>query len=170
MRHLPFLALFFPFCTSAVAQAQPQPSVAFPFQVTLFTPDSTDIQSDAVLSKGKVTVLAFWLSTCLPCRIELAAYTAKYAEWQSRADFQLVAISIDFPQRFPQMARAARTSGWAFPAYWDAAQAFKNILPGGLNGLPQVFLFDKNGQLVWQHRRYVTGDEDELFAKILALQ
>ena len=169
MRYLICLALGFLYCPLAVAQIQ-QPSAAFPFQVTLFTPDSTVVGSEAVLGQGKVTVLAFWLSTCLPCRVELAAYAARYAEWQRQADFQLIAISIDFPQRFPQMAQLARSSDWPFPAYWDAAQAFKNILPGELNGLPQVFLFDQTGQLVWQHRRYVSGDEEALFAQILALQ
>lgn len=152
-----------------MAQA-PQPSDAFPFHVDLFTPDSTATSSAAVLGEGKITVLAFWLSTCQPCQLELAAYTAKYAEWQRQADFQLIAISIDFPQRFQQMARMARSSGWNFPAYWDPVQAFRNLLPGGLNGLPQVFLFDKKGQLVWQHKHYMSGDEIVLFDQILALQ
>lgn len=169
MRYLLCLILGFLCCSSMVAQTQ-QPSEAFPFQITLFTPDSTVVRSEAVLGQGKITVLAFWLSTCLPCRMELTAYAARYAEWQRQADFQLIAVSIDFPQRFQKMAQLARSSAWPFPAYWDAAQAFKNILPGELNGLPQVFLFDKNGQLVWQHRRYATGDEEALLAQILALQ
>lgn len=169
MRYLYFLSLGILFCLPAKAQMQ-QPVAAFPFQITLLTPDSTVTSTEKVLAKGKVTVLAFWLSTCLPCQIELAAYTKKYAEWQQQADFQMFAISIDFPQRFPQMAKMAKTSGWPFPAYWDQVQAFKNILPGELNGLPQVFVFDKDGKLVWQHRRYITGDEDELFAQIKALQ
>jgi len=170
MRHLLYLICGFLFCSSAIAQTLPQPVMAFPFQISLLTPDSVAVQSETVLGKGKITVLAFWLSTCLPCRVELAAYTAKYAEWQRQADFQLVAISIDFPERFSQMAKMAQSSAWAFPAYWDQERAFRNILPGELNGLPQVFLFDKKGQLVWQHRRYVTGDEAELFAQIMALQ
>ncbi|MEO6037118.1 MAG: TlpA disulfide reductase family protein [Saprospiraceae bacterium] len=169
MRFPLLAALLFSFYASAWAQT-PQPADAFPFQVTLFTPDSLATTSSAVLGQGQVTVLAFWLSTCLPCQVELATYTARYAEWQRQADFQLIAVSIDYPQRFQQMARMARSSGWAFPAYWDGVQAFKNLLPGGLNGLPQVFLFDKKGQLVWQHKRYVSGDEQELFAQILALQ
>lgn len=154
---------------SAGAQV-PQPTIAFPFQLELFTPDSLPITSTAVLGQGKITVLAFWLSTCLPCQVELATYTAKYAEWQKQANFQLIAISIDYPQRFQQMAHLARSSGWAFPVYWDRTQAFRNILPGELNGLPQVFLFDKNGALVWQHKRYASGDEEELLAQILVLQ
>ena len=169
MRFLPILAFFCIFSRSVVAQT-PQPADPFPFQISLFTPDSVATGSTAVLGNGKITVLAFWLSTCLPCQVEVAAYTKQYAEWQRQADFQLFAISIDYPQRFQQMARMARSSGWAFPAYWDGTQSFRNILPGGLNGLPQVFLFDKKGQLVWQHKRYASGDEAVLLAKILEVQ
>jgi len=169
MRNLLFVALLFCLCQPVRAQNSP-PAAGFPFQIDLFTPDSTATNSAKVFGKGKITVVAFWLSTCLPCQVELATYNKKYAEWQQQADFQLIAVSIDYPQRFQQMARMARSSGWAFPAYWDRTQAFKEILPGGLNGLPQVFLFDKNGQLVWQHKRYVTGDEEELLAKILEVQ
>ena len=169
MRYLLFVGILLSFGQFISAQT-PQPTTVFPFQVGLFTPDSTATSSPKVLEKGKITVLAFWLSTCLPCQIELATYSKKYAEWKQQADFQLIAISIDYPQRFQQMARMAQSSGWAFPAYWDSIQAFRDILPGGLNGLPQVFLFDKNGQLVWQHKRYVTGDEQELLAKILEVQ
>ncbi len=131
MRYLLFVTLLF-LCHRVAAQA-PQPTDPFPFQMTLFTPDSVATTSPEVLGKKKITVLAFWLSTCLPCQVELAAYSAKYADWQKQADFQLIAISIDFPQRFQQMARLARSSGWPFPVYWDNIQAFRNILPGGLN-------------------------------------
>lgn len=169
MRYLPLVILLLMLCRSVVAQTL-QPADPFPFQVSLFTPDSVETGSAMLLGNGRITVLAFWLSTCLPCQVELATYTARYAEWQRQADFQLFAISIDYPQRFRQMARLSRTSGWAFPSYWDGTQAFRNILPGGLNGLPQVFLFDKKGQLVWQHKRYVSGDEAILLAKILEVQ
>ncbi len=169
MRYLTVIGFLILFCGPIGAQT-PQPADPFPFQISLFSPDSVATGSAALLGNGKITVLAFWLSTCLPCQVELAAYTKQYAEWQRQADFQLFAISIDYPQRFQQMARMARSSGWAFPAYWEGTQYFRNILPGGLNGLPQVFLFDKKGRLVWQHKHYASGDEAELLAKILEVQ
>ena len=115
-------------------------------------------------------MLAFWLTTCMPCQAEFAAYSKNFEAWQKEADFRLLAVSIDFPERFPKIGQLAKDKKWPFPVYWDSQRAFKAVLPGGLNGLPQVFLFDKNGQLVWQHKRYVPGDEAELFAKIKEAQ
>jgi peroxiredoxin len=148
------------------AQTIAQPSVAYPFDITLTTPDSTEVSTRQVLAGDQPTVIAFWLTTCAPCFAELAAYTQNLPNWKQQADFRLIAVSIDFPDRFHQFQKVAREKHWPFPVYWDRTRTFKEILPGTLNGLPQVFLFDKKGKLVWQHRKYMPGDEVELFEEI----
>lgn len=169
MKYRLFPAFFLFVLNNLVAQME-QPSVSFPFHIAMLKPDSTTVNTNDLLKKGKPTVLAFWLTTCLPCHAELASYAQHFAEWQKEADFRLLAVSIDFPERFPQVKKMAKEKNWPFPVYWDNTRAFKTILPGGLNGLPQVFLFDKNGKLVWQHKKYASGDEAELFAKIRELK
>ncbi len=113
--------------------------------------------------------MAFWLTTCMPCLAEFSAYTQHFTEWKQQADFNLVGISIDFPERFQKIGPMAAERKWPFPVYWDRTRAFKSILPGGLNGMPQVFLFDKTGKLVWQHKGYSPGTEQELFDQIKGL-
>jgi cytochrome c biogenesis protein CcmG/thiol:disulfide interchange protein DsbE len=155
---------------SVAAQAPGSPAT-LPADVMLTTLDSTELRSAAAWGKKRrPTVLAFWLTTCPPCQRELATYTQKYPEWKKKADFQLYAISIDHPPRFRKVVQTARERAFPFPVYWDRIQAFKAYMPGGLNGLPQVFLFDKNNKLVWQHKGYRPGDEEVLFAKIMELQ
>jgi len=172
MRFLLFLCLFTTAISGLTAQSavQPQPTAAFPFEIALYKPDSTLFNSKKVLKSGKPTVLAFWLTTCMPCMAELAAYTEQYANWQKQVDFQLFAISIDYDSRFHFIAPMVQEKKWPFPVYWDRERTFKSILPGGLNGLPQVFLFDRNGQLAWQHKGYYPGFETELFDKIKELK
>lgn len=149
------------------AQTLEQPSVAFPFSVTLTAPaDSSQHSTNTLFSGEKPTVIAFWLTTCMPCMVELGAYAQNFAAWQQQTDFRLVAVSIDFPERFQKVRQVAAEKKWPFPVYWDRERAFKNILPGGLNGLPQVFVFDKKGKLVWQHRKYASGDEVALFEAV----
>jgi len=164
------LPAFLLFVVSSVAAQNDQPGAAFPYNITLLKPDSTAVNTKTLLKTGKPTVLAFWLTTCMPCHLELASYSSHFAEWQKQADFNLYAISIDFQERFARVKQMAAEKKWPFPVYWDKDRAFKTVLPGGLNGLPQVFLFDKNGQIVWQHKKYSPGDEAELFAQIKALK
>ncbi len=131
------------------AQTIEQPAAAYPFNIQLTTPDSTEINTSN-----------------MPCFAELGSYAEHFAAWQQQVDFRLIAVSIDFPERFHKFQQVAREKKWPFPVYWDRTRAFKEILPGGLNGLPQVFLFDKKGKLVWQHRKYMPGDELAMFEEI----
>ena len=163
------LALLCIACLSPVFGQQEQPVEPYPFHVTLTQTDSTEIASAKVLTTGKPTVLAFWLTTCMPCMAEFKAYTQQYDEWKKEADFQLIGISLDFPQRFRQISTVAAAQKWPFPVYWDSTRAFKSLMPGGLNGVPQVFLFDKKGTLVWQHKGFYPGMEGEMFSRIKEL-
>jgi len=43
------------------------------------------------------------------------------------------------------------------------------VMPGALNGLPQTFIFDKNGEIAYHKRKYRGGDEKKLFAKVKEL-
>lgn len=147
----------------------------FPYNIPLVDIDSTkDMNSKMVLAvpkkKQKPTVIAFWLTTCMPCHRELATYTANYEEWQKKANFRMVAISIDFPHRFRQIAEIVREKKFPFEVYWDRDRLFRSVMPGELNGLPQVFIFDKEGKLAWHHKGFRPGDEQEVLAKIMELQ
>jgi cytochrome c biogenesis protein CcmG, thiol:disulfide interchange protein DsbE len=151
----------------STARQQNQIDSIFPFDISLRTLDSALVNSQDVFKKnGQATVVAFWLTTCFPCLIELEAYTKEYESWQKTTPFNLIAISTDFPEKFDRIGEIATEKKFPFSTYWDFNREFKEILPGGLNGLPQVFLFDKNGKLVWQHKRFYSGDEKELFAKV----
>lgn len=154
-----------------IRKLPPPRDTIYPFDITLTTIDSTKSFSSKELLKNsdnKPTVLAFWLTTCFPCHMELETYTRNFEEWQKQADFRLIAISTDFPQRFQRIGQIVQEKKFPFEVYWDVNRQFSDVLPGGLNGLPQVFIFDK-GKIVYHHRKFRPGDENELFAQIKSL-
>lgn len=158
------------FSTPSDAQPVAAADTIFPYNVMLVSPDSSRTTASRDLFKpGQVTVLVFWLTTCHPCQVELDAYTANYADWQKQADFRLIAISTDFPFRFRQVGARLREKQYPFEVWWDRFRGFSRVLPGELNGLPQVFIFDKTGRLAWRHKGFWPGDEREMFAKVLEL-
>lgn len=139
----------------------------FPFDIPLEQPDEKVVLSNEVMTKnGKPTVVLFWLTTCYPCRIEMSAIQKKYDSWKSEVDFNIVAISTDWDKNFEQFAKMSLEQGWPWLAYRDKDREFRKVLPGGLNGLPQTFIFDKNGSIVYHSRKYRQGDEDKLFQAI----
>lgn len=143
----------------------------YPYDIPLRTADGEVLNSAQVLKRnGKPTVLLFWLTTCIPCRYELEAIRQKFEDWRRRAAFNFYAISTDFEKNFPQFVKRVREEQWPFEAYHDMHREFRQIMPGALNGLPQVFLLDAEGNIVYHKRKYRSGDEDLLFAKILEWQ
>ncbi len=171
-------------CTLQSAQSQSiiyhQPAYAldtiYPFNILLTDMDSVqtfiskDVLAQPKSGPSQPIVLAFWLTTCMPCHVELSTYTANYAAWRQQANFRLLAISIDFPHRFRDIKRIAQEKGFPFEVYWDVHRLFRSVMPGGLNGLPQVFIIDKEGKIAYHHKGFRPGDEQELFRKIIELQ
>ena len=149
----------------------------FPFNIPLLSIDSTKLSnSNKVMAipknekERRPTVIAFWLTTCIPCHYELATYSANYADWKKQANFNMYAISTDFPKNFRKIAGIVQEKQFPFEVYWDRDQRFRTVMPGQLNGLPQVFIFDKNGELAYRHKGFRPGDEVVLFEKIKGLQ
>lgn len=165
------LLLGLPFAAFSQDNPNLQTSQPFPFEVKLYSPDSTASTSQVVLGKKhKATLIAFWLTTCVPCAYELDAYSKNYAAWQKDYDLEIVAISIDFQQRFSKIAERVAEKKYPFPVWWDQFRTFKFIMPGELNGLPQVFLFDKNGKMVWRHKGFNAGAEQQLVTELGKMQ
>lgn len=164
------IAAFLLHQTAAFAQYVAPADTTFPFNVTLVSPDSTvTTTSKTLLRKGEVTVLTFWLTTCYPCQIELDVYTRNYPVWKEQVDFRLIAISTDFPDRFRLIDKRIQEKKYPFEVWWDRYRGFSQVLPGQLNGLPQIFIFDKQGRLAWRHKGFYSGLEQEMMDQVVRL-
>ena len=166
--------------TVALADTQPkQPIVystsrptdqinsTFPYDIELKDAKGQITPSTTLLNNTEgPTVLMFWLTTCAPCRMEMKAIAAKYAQWQQEVPFQLIAISTDFPKRYEKFVQMVEENNWPWPSYHDHRREFRYVMPGRLNGLPQVFVMSSEGEVLYHKRKYLPGDEDKLFAAV----
>lgn len=142
----------------------------FPYDIALRRADGSETNSAEILKKnGKPTILLFWLTTCYPCKIEMKAIKEKFPKWRSETDFNLVAISTDFEKNYGKFQEMVKANKWGWKTYHDFNREFRYVMPGELNGLPQTFIIDKDGEIVYHKRKYSSGDEDKLYAKVKAL-
>ncbi len=145
-------------------------NAVFPYDIDLKDANGKVVNSSEVLKKdGKPTILLFWLTTCYPCKIEMKAIKEKFPQWSQETDFRLVAISTDFNKNVASFNKMVKENGWKWETYHDFNREFRNVMPGALNGLPQTFVIDANGEIVYHKRKYSTGDEDKLYAKVKEL-
>jgi cytochrome c biogenesis protein CcmG, thiol:disulfide interchange protein DsbE len=144
----------------------------FPFDIDLHTPEGIKINTAQLLAQNnnKPTILLFWLTTCYPCLIEMQAIKEKLPEWNKQAQFRILAISTDFEDNYPKFVDRVKKEQFPFEAYHDFNREFRYVLPGGLNGLPQIFILDKTGKIVFHKKGYRPGEEQALIDFITTLR
>ncbi len=113
---------------------------------------------------GKITVISLWATWCTPCKQELDAIAELYPEWVEKYNVELVAITIDTQRQLAKVKPLVETKGWEYTVLSDANNILGNIL--NFQTIPQTFLVNKAGEIVYTHSGYVPGDEFELEEKI----
>ena len=160
MKKLFFAAMMLMFASAAMAQI---PSV----KVEDGKGKAVDTTS---LVDGKTPmIISFWAVTCKPCIRELDAINEVLPDWLDVADFRVVAVSTD-DARFTAQARSlAEGHGWSdYTLLYDKNGDFKRAM--NVQFTPQVYVVDKDGNIVYAHTGYTAGGENELFEKIQELQ
>ena len=129
--------------------------------------DGTSFNIKALENNGKPIVISFWATWCKPCKKELNNIAEVYEDWQDETGVKLVAISIDDSRSMNRVLPYVNSSGWEYEVYLDPNSELKRAM--GVSTVPHTFLLNGEKKIVWQHRGYVNGDEDELLEKIEAL-
>ncbi len=128
----------------------------------------SSIETSSFVDGKTPFILSFWSTTCKPCIKELDAISEYYQEWNDEAAFRVVAVSIDDTRSLSRAKALATGRGWSdFTLVYDVNSDFKRAL--NVIGVPQVFVFDKNGKQVYAHTGYAPGNEEDLFDEILKL-
>ncbi len=163
MKLLSTLALLsFLFVSSAFAPV----AKTFP-SIEVKTLDGKAVNIKDYVNQGKITVVSFWATWCSPCKRELDAIAEYYEEWQEDYNFELIAITIDDARSLAKVPALVETKGWDYTIFSDARQELKKAL--NFQTVPQTFLINQNGEIVYEHTGYNPGDEYELEDKIKAL-
>jgi len=110
------------------------------------------------------SVVAFWATWCSPCKKELDAYAEYYDDWQEDMGVEVYAVTIDTRRALSKVKPMVETKGWEFPVLSDANSELMQAL--NFQTVPQVFILDKDGKIVYSHSGYVPGDEYEIEEKL----
>jgi thiol-disulfide isomerase/thioredoxin len=119
------------------------------------------------VEKGKITMVSFWATWCIPCKQEIKNIKTKLEGWKSQADFNYMTVSVDDSRATAMVKTYAKSQGWTFPTYTDPNSDLKRSL--NFQNVPYTIIIDANGKVVYQHSGYEEGGEDELFEQIKKL-
>jgi glutathione peroxidase-family protein len=139
---------FLVFCFVIVAlsaRAQVQPNIAdsrLDFSLPGLKGDSIRLSS----MKGKVFLLDFWASWCVPCRFSNKQLVKLYAKYKANG-FEILGVSLDDNQNAWKKAVNKDKITWLQindNGGWDALTAIK----WNINAIPASFLIDKDGNVI----------------------
>ncbi|NBV11369.1 MAG: TlpA family protein disulfide reductase [Chitinophagia bacterium] len=120
--------------------------------------------------KGKVILIDFWGSWCVPCRISHPALKELYDKYKSKG-FEIIGISNeiansnrDKKKQDIAWRKAVKEDGLTWPQIlYDPA--IKDIVKEyDINGYPTKFLVDQNGKFVMR----ILGNSEKLHAELAA--
>lgn len=110
------------------------------FSLPLLAGDGTLGKQDLL---GDPVVVNFWASWCIPCRTEMPLFEQI---WQEHRDEGLQVVGVNIQDSRSEALAFLADVGVTYPTVFDADQTLAKAL--GVNGLPQTFFVDRDGNLL----------------------
>ena len=111
---------------------------------------------------GKVVLLNFWATWCVPCRREFPALNAIAAEFGPQG-LVVLGVNIEDDDANADVTAFLRKARPTFTVVRDRDMAVARAC--SIPGMPATFLIDRQGRMRWQHGGYQPGEESRYIAQ-----
>lgn len=106
--------------------------------------------------KGKVVLVDFWATWCVPCKKSFPKYQELYVKYKDK--IEIVGLSEDDDAQ--DIDAFSKTHGVKFPLGWDENKSIAGKYDP--KAMPTAFVIDKAGVVRFAHKGYEDGDEAQL--------
>ena len=113
--------------------------------------------------EGKVVLLNFWATWCLPCRHEIPVLKALFQEHRD-AGFEVLGVSLDVAGAEDRVLALVAADNIPYTILLDPQDRASEIFR--FSGLPASFLVSAQGTLVWSRIGPILEDDAELLAAL----
>ena len=115
------------------------------------------------LVEGKITLINFWATYCVPCRKEMK-HLNRINETYADSNVQVIGISIDDSRTVGRVKSMVKSQKLMYIILLDTEQKlYKNF---NTTAMPFSILVDADGNILWEHTGYLPGDEAQMELEI----
>jgi cytochrome c biogenesis protein CcmG/thiol:disulfide interchange protein DsbE len=123
--------------------------------------DNETICIDSLI--GNFVMVDFWAIYCKSCVEGLDAMKEVFAEFKEK-NLIFLAISEDGPRNISKVPGFVKGHQWEYTVLYDPDQEVKNLF--GIQAIPETYIIDTEGFIVYRHRGFKEGDEEDIKEKL----
>ncbi len=138
--------------TTVTVEPLPTPSSTASTTASIAITETPQNAAPEVLMPGRVTIVHFFASWCLPCTKAMPALDALATKLSSR----VAVIGIGEDEEEPDMRAFVRQIGVRFSTQWDDGK--KKATLWHTNMMPTTFIVDRHGALRFTHAGFHDDD------------
>lgn len=112
---------------------------------------------------GKVVVLDFWASWCVPCRRSFPWMNEMQKKYGENG---LVIVAVNLDNEASDAAKFLQTYPASFTIAYDPER--KLVRDYGVEAMPSSFLIDRDGTIIERHAGFVSAKTDDYEAAIVS--
>ena len=136
--------------------------------ITLKDLDGNNVNIQDIDNDSNPIILNFWATWCKPCKNELNNIDDLYEEWKEETNVKIIIVSVDDSRSSAKVKPYMNSMGWTFEGLSDPNRQLARQL--NVITVPHTFLINGDGKIVYEHKGYISGDEDELYEQIKLLK
>tara|TARA_R110002051_G_scaffold30318_1_gene70170 strand:- start:481 stop:969 length:489 start_codon:yes stop_codon:yes gene_type:complete len=130
--------------------------------------DGNNVNIQNIENDSNPIILNFWATWCKPCKNELNNIDDLYEEWKEETNVKIIIVSVDDSRSSAKVKPYINSMGWTFEGLLDPNRQLARQL--NVITVPHTFLINGEGKIVYEHKGYITGDEEELYEQLKLLK
>jgi thiol-disulfide isomerase/thioredoxin len=123
---------------------------------------SADEELDLTRHDGKVVVLDFWASWCVPCRRSFPWWNTMHTKY---ADEGLIIIGVNLDNDLQDAAKFLDEYAADFNIHYDKDKVLAKQF--GVQAMPSTYILGRDGQLVARHFGFKVKQQEEYEAVLM---
>ncbi len=155
-----FVFIFFFFCKALFAEDKLEKAPTF----SLKSITNETVYLDSLL--GNYIVIDFWAIYCKSCVEGLDAMKDIFDTYKEK-ELVFLAINQDGPRNISNVPGFVKGHKWEYTILYDPIQEVSQLF--GVLTIPQLFILDKEGNIIYKHKGYKKGDENDIKEKLREL-